>query len=547
MLAQSPNLLEEFRMAEAFTKEETELVSPFVSNTDKDVFVLRNLPEVVKGALFSRYSRSAKSLRRLLLDEFLRNGEIGFSEIVKSGTAMGFDKAVAVEKAEEFYDRVLVGYGDDSVGELAFSHIALESISNIASKAVEDPRIGLSPLEKSTRYVFFDKKTDGEYLFYKEKKIMGSFADEYNDLMNLLFDTYASLVEKMKAYVIEKYPKQGDASDRAYDSAVRAKTCDIIRGLLPASTKTNVGLAGNGRSFEYLLVKMRANPLSEMNDLASEMHRELSTSIKPFVKRVYGQHGNEWMDYLKASGAYLKSSFPHSSKHGSVVPVRLVSHHGNIDDVIALLIFESTDVGMDEARKIVSAMPLQKKSELISGYLALRKNRRQKPSRAFESVNYVFEIIGNFGIFRDLQRHRILTQIKQDVSTRLGFDMPDEINEAGFSGLWKDAMYKSAELYERIYAKFPKEASYCVPFAYRIRWVFGLNLREAFHFVELRSGEQGHPDYRKVAIEMQKQISEADPVIGQMKFLNTNKIGLERLNSEKRIDDKLDAIRKRYG
>jgi thymidylate synthase ThyX len=534
-------------MPEIFSGEEMELLYPFVSNVDKDVFVLKNLPEVVKGALFSRYSRSSKSLRRLLLDEFLRNEEIGFSEIVKSGAAMGLDKAVAVDKAEEFYDRVLVGYGDDSVGELAFSHIALENISNIASKAVEDPRLGLSPLEKSTRYVFFDKKTDGEYLFYKERKIMEGFADEYVDLMNLLFDTYVHLFEKMKAYVIEKFPKQGDVTDRAYDSAIRAKTCDIIRGLLPASTKTNVGLAGNGRAFEYLLVKMRANPLSEMNDLASEMHRELSTSIRPFVKRAFGQHGNEWMDYLKASGAYLKTSFPHSQKGGAVVPVKMVSHHGNIDDVIALLIFESTDVGMDEARKIVSSMPAQKKAEILSGYFALRKNRRQKPSRAFECVNYVFEITGNYGIFRDLQRNRILTQMKQDVSTRLGFDMPDEINEAGFADLWKDAMYKSAELYEKIYAKLPKEASYCVPFAYRIRWVFGMNLREAFHFVELRSGEQGHPDYRKIAIEMQKQISEVDPVIGQMKFLNTNKIGLERLNSEKRIDDKLDAIRKRYG
>jgi thymidylate synthase ThyX len=534
-------------MPEQFTGEEMELLSPFVSNTERDVFVLRNLPEVVKGALFSRYSRSAKSLRRLLLDEFIRNEEIGFSEIVKSGAAMGFDKAIAVEKAEEFYDRVLVGYGDDSVGELAFSHIALENISNMASKVVEDPRIGLSPLEKSTRYVLFDKKVNDEYVFYKDRKIMQSFPDEFVDVMNLLFDTYASLVEKMKAYVIEKYPKQGDVTDRAYDSAVRSKTCDIIRGLLPAATLTNVGLAGNGRAFDYLLVKMRAHPLSEMNDLASEMQKELSTSIKPFVKRAYGQYGDELTDYFKSSGAFLKSSFPHSSKAGNVVPVRMVSHHGSIDDVIALLVFESTDIGMEEARKIASSMPAQKKAELISNYFALRKNRRQKPSRAFECVNYVFEIIGNYGIFRDLQRHRILTQIKQDVSTRLGFDMPDEINEAGFADLWKDAMYKSAELYEKVYAKLPKEASYCVPFAYRIRWVFGMNLREAFHFIELRSGEQGHPDYRKVAIEMHRQIAEVDPVIGQMKFLNTNKIGLERLNSEKRIDEKLDAIRKRYG
>ena len=142
---------------EQFSNEERATLAPFCSNLDSGIFVLTNLPEVVKGALFSRYSRSPKSLRRLLLDEFMNDKGTGFGEIVEGGEGMGQRQIVAKKKTEECYDRVLVGYGDDSVAELGGAHVACENVSNISSKLLEDSRLGISPLEKSTRYVYFDE------------------------------------------------------------------------------------------------------------------------------------------------------------------------------------------------------------------------------------------------------------------------------------------------------------------------------------------------------------------------------------------------------
>src|SRR3989344_394055 len=231
-----------------FTEEEKKILQQFMTNLDKPIFALVNLPEVVKGALFSRYSRSTKSLRRVLLDEFIMKPEMGFKEIVGSQIAKGEEQIVAVKKAEEFYDRVLVGYGDDSVAELGGANLACEQISQIAAKVIEAPRIGISPLEKSTRYVWFNQKINSKYQYVIEPTLMNSrFADLYIDTCDLLFDTYSSLIEPMTKFVMERFPKEESVTDRAYNSAVRAKACDILRVFLPASTMTNVGLYGNGR------------------------------------------------------------------------------------------------------------------------------------------------------------------------------------------------------------------------------------------------------------------------------------------------------------
>jgi thymidylate synthase ThyX len=179
---------------EIFTPEEERLLSRYVTNLHGNVFVLKNLPEVIKGALFSRYSRSPKGLRRLLLDEFISNPEIGLALVEAAAKEDGADPTLAVQKAEAFYDRILDGYGDDSVAELGGVHVAFENISNIATKVIEDARIGGSPLEKSSRYVLFNKKVNGDYLFYKEPVVLDSKSkQQFMDTMHLLFNTYDDL------------------------------------------------------------------------------------------------------------------------------------------------------------------------------------------------------------------------------------------------------------------------------------------------------------------------------------------------------------------
>src|SRR5689334_8098599 len=300
-----------------FNAAESSLLERYFTNLDRPVFALRNLPEVVKGALFSRYSRTEKSLRKVLLDEFINEPDSGFDRLAgappqgssrSQGEASDFvgiadDDMVAVRRAEEFYERVLVGYGDDSVAELAGAHVAVEQVSTLAAKALEDSRIGISPLEKSTRYVRFDRPGfDGRYLYRRGSELSHP---EYEPAADALFETYSALVEPVTDAIRSRFPQEEGETDRAWKSATRAKALDLLRGLLPAGTLTNLGLFGNGRSFEYLITKMAAHELPESRRLATDLHRELSLVIPAFVRRAldekYGKPAAERMAGIRES------------------------------------------------------------------------------------------------------------------------------------------------------------------------------------------------------------------------------------------------------
>ena len=282
-------------MLTEFTLNETKTLAEHFSNTDRNVFAITTPRQVDRGALMSRYSRTDKSMRRIFLDEFLNNKERG----------------------EKFYDKILSGYGDDSVAELGEAQIAIEGLSNIAVKTIEDRRIGLSYLEKSSRYVPWNKKIDGKYKFYRDPDIMESrHADTYEYACNYSFDIYSKGVEPVIKYVREKYGIEmysfkdsmdnidkpfsslSDAGDiksakYIYNSSTRAKALDVLRGLLPASTLTNVGICGNGRAFEYLLTVLGSSKLEEEKVLAATIKNELDSTIKSFVKRATDKYGLE--------------------------------------------------------------------------------------------------------------------------------------------------------------------------------------------------------------------------------------------------------------
>ncbi|MBI5274543.1 MAG: FAD-dependent thymidylate synthase, partial [Chlamydiales bacterium] len=263
---------------EEFSEQQIKILEKFVSNASSNIFVLRNLPEVIKGALFSRYSRSARGLRSLLLTDFILNEETAFSSIVGEQSQQNeedLDHAknqfIAIKKAQNFYDRILDGYGDDSIGELGGAHLAIENISMIAAKEMEDCRIGGSPLEKSTRYIYFDQKHSGQYLFYREPTLMiSAYRDTYVNTCNALFDTYRDMIPSLTEIMEKKFPKEDEVPLGAYKAALRAKVLDCLRGLLPASALTNMGVFGNGRFFETLIQKMNAKHLAEMQDIGKK-------------------------------------------------------------------------------------------------------------------------------------------------------------------------------------------------------------------------------------------------------------------------------------
>ena len=538
-------------LLDEFTQEEKNILRPFFTNLDKPIFALINIPEVVKGALFSRYSRSAKSLRRVLLDEFIRKPEMGFKEIVGFGAEEGHDHLVAVKKAEEFYDRVLVGYGDDSVAELGGASIACEQISQIAAKVIEAPRIGISPLEKSTRYVWFNQKISGDYQYAREPLLMASrFAELYIETCDLLFDSYSELIEPMTKFVTERFPKEQEATDRAYNSAVRAKVCDILRNLLPASAMTNVGLYGNGRAFEYLMLKMYASPLAEIRSLAGSMNEELSKAVPSFVKRANDAYGKLAQQYISETnngvGNLVSGAIEQPPEDSNEVD--LADYDENAEEkILAAIIYPHSKMPLSQIKEKVKSMDEPQRKELIKEYMSRRSNRRHKPGRALENSYYTFDILSNYGIYRDLQRHRMLTQEAQDLTVIHGYDTPKELGEAGYENKYNECMAKVKDSFRAISKEYPKEAQYVVALGYKIRWYMKMNLREACHLTELRSMQQGHPDYRRVAQQMYLKIKEVHPSLAEyIKFVDMNEYGMERIEAEKKIDRKMEDISKKH-
>ena len=537
---------------EAFSREEKEILKQHFSNTDKPVFAITTPKQVDRGALMSRYSRSDKGMRRIFLDEFLKNPNRG----------------------EEFYNRVLLEYGDDSVAELGEAQIAIEGISNVATQKIEDRRIGLSYLEKSSRYVVFDQKINGMYKYYREQTIMNSkHADRYLEACELDFDTYHKHLESMIKYVQEKEPvdvmmfrdsesgsdvhfgslknqKDVDTAKRIYTSTTRAKALDILRSLLPASTLTNVGITGNGRAFEYVLSFLYGSQLEEERKIATMLHDELNLVIPSFVRRANDRYGKALQEYFDKTQGAVKTLV---EKYLSNVPIQSREHLSLVDyehnetaevKVASAILYEQAEGhSLEQVNEIARSLTVEERRKVIDTYTSYRTNRRHRPGRAFEVVDYTFDLLTNFGIFRDLHRHRVLTLERQLLTTKHGYDTPAEIIELGIEKEFGDCLYKTREVYEQIVNEYPLQAQYVVNFAYRYPYFVKMNLREACHLIELRSVPQGHPDYRKIAQKMYRLIEQVHPNLANgIRFVDLKDYALERFDAEKRKEMKKQSI-----
>jgi len=538
---------------EEFNETQTKILEHYVTNTTSHVFCLRNLPEVIKGALFSRYSRSTLGLRALLLKEFISNDEeSAFAMIVGSASGAQGDQAVAIKKAQNFYDRILDGYGDDSIGELGGAHIAIENVSMIAAKILEDCRIGGSPLEKSTRYIYFDQKVNGEYLFYREPILMTSaYRDLYVNTCNHLFETYSKLIPPLTAKFEEQMPYDPDTPKGAYKAALRAKVLDCLRGLLPAGTLTNMGIYGNGRFFEQLIHKLHCNNLAELQEMGKRTHEELSKVMPSFVRRSDLNHHTH-KGYVEHSEAMTRHITGVTAQHDRAIPDRNMEHGVRLIDfdrssevkVAAALLFANSDKGFDNLYEYCQELPPEEIDAILESACSSRKNRRHKSPRALEHASFTFEVLTDFGIYRDLHRHRMLTQERQLLSCDYGYYIPEEIVGTELETDYNAAMRSAKEAYDTLSSELPEEAQYVVPMAYNVRWYFHVNLRALQWLCELRSQPAGHPQYRYVAQELAKEVSRAVPQFERFfKFVDYDGYEMGRMGQEKRKAEKMEAIK----
>lgn len=577
MTAENSVSLEILYKPESFAQEEKEVLSRFFTNADRPVFAVKNLPQEVIGAIFSRYSRTEKSIRRLFLDEFWTSAELGIQNITAFLADEGKELEAAREKAQRFYTRVFSEFGDDSVIQMGSVHIAFEGVSQIAAKAIEDGRIAAAYMEKSTRYVDFGSKQNGHYLFTEVPEIMEStFADEFIAWNNALFTAYITHLPTVIEHLREKYPigelaVRTPKTEVAYEKALKAKAFDAVRVILPTTTVANLGAHFSGQAAENALNKLIASPYSEVRLIGVMALQELLKVAPNFLQNVDHPYGVVARAYrTETRERHTQVTRQPAAEIREVEKksrVRLVDWDKDADVKIAAQILYTGQEGhlskraiFEWARKvkdedlqqnpdiwwsprlaeiIVSAVPDRGREGL---------NRRQKLPRAFEHAFAEVEFNADFGIYRDLQRNRMASTERQALSAEEVF-VPDEYYEPGMENVLKDYLELSEltrDLHRRILVSsdpnLTRAAEYVTILGNKLRFNVRANIRQWVFFAELRTIEGGHKTYRQALQSAARQILYVMPFLKPL-FAHVNwekDYGLGRLKAEFKTQGKLE-------
>jgi thymidylate synthase ThyX len=528
---------------ETFSTEERARLEPHVTNLDKPVFALINLPETVKGALFARYSRYQGTLRRMFLDEFAPT--LGGPD----ATSASYDNDEGA-RAADLYERIFVGYGDDSVAQLGGAHVACEWVSNVMTKVLQRPRLG-AYLEQSTRYIAYDAPIEGtsRYRYYRDPEL----GPAYEAAMDEIFGIYSAALPRVQAWAAAQYPPANGESPKAHERAIRAKALDLLRGLLPAASLSHMGIFATGQTYEQLILHLLAHPLPEARHYGRMILEAVQDVMPSFVARVQRpDRGGAWVSYLErreqaaerwAARLGLDRAAGDGGDGGP--SVRLTHHDGDEDLLLAALLFEAATTDERATRDAIAELSHEQRAMVLADLVGDRANRRHRPGRGMEALRYRFEIVSDYGAFRDLQRHRMLTCQWQTLTPDLGAGIPHELDEAGAGDGYRRALEISSDAYEDLLGAGHdrRAAMYALCLGYRLRYVLDLNAREAMQLIELRSGREGHPSYRAVAHAMHEQIAAVHPAVAAaMTYLDRDtEPRLERIVSELRTQAKVDA------
>ncbi len=560
-----------------FNPAELDLLRGYVTDPTANVFAIKDwqIPGMV-GAAYARYSRAQGGFREVLLKEFIKEGQVDSLH------------------AAELIERVLVAFGDDSVGELEGAHVSFENISILATKEIEDRRIGGSPIEQSTRYVFYDQKQDdGTYKYYRPASIMASEnAGLYADAMDRIFAIYSSLIEPLQNFyrtrkpleaaeydingdgVKERWDDLGSDEDkkafkRTYGFDLRAKACDTIRCLLPLATLTNVGLFGNGRYFQWVLTHLYTQNLPEGREIARAAQTALDQIIPAYVRRAKAQPYRQAVQTAMATlaGELTKNLPPDRTigidllDRGETELINYLAGELNQDRLrgaleraansllLAAMLYPYTEHSLRQLRELVASLSDGKRAAIAQTYVGERQTRRDRPYRAFEiEYPYVFDTVVEFGVYKDLMRHRTNTQLRQKFTPKLGFLFPEDLKEAGFSEIVREAIDRSYELYRALEKDFPDEAQYATLHGNYVRWVVGMNDRALQHMLELRTTPQGHAYYRRACQEMYRQVERRNPARAHViQFVDFNRYDWARADAEARQRVKERELDQKFG
>ncbi|MBX4187604.1 MAG: FAD-dependent thymidylate synthase [Candidatus Doudnabacteria bacterium] len=516
------------------TEEGIRYLSEIVTDPSGPVYAFKGGNPIVPAAAMARLSRSQYDIRMILLDEF----------------------AVDPSKASDMASKIVTGFGDDSVSQLICIHIGLVRISNLATKAVEWGRLQ-AYLEQSTRYIFFDQKdASGRYLYYTPKNLSEELKSHYSGRMTELFDTYSKMVRELTEHFRKEHPLETTENRTAWLNSTRSKACDAVRSVLPAATLSNIGLVGSAQAIDRMIMNLMAWNLEEFNCLGEKILEQVRRVAAPFFERTDLPHrGGAIVKHIKNTRQQIAKiaenlELNEYKKRQSLDPhVELVDFWPENElDIVTKILFSAQTCRASHAqiKTLTHTLTELEKRDILNTYIGERGNRRHRPGRAFEKAHYEWEFVGDYGTFRDLQRHRMVDDFEwQRLTPYYGYSIPTAVSEAGFEADFRRCYDLSEELYNKmIEAGYEEEAQYATLMGHLMRYSFITNAREAYHLIELRSGLDGHPGYRKLAKQMHELGVNVHPTIfGGMNFLETREDPtLVRLDSEIATERKLNQL-----
>ena len=515
------------------TKAGDELLKKAITNTSDDVYAFtgETLTPITAAAAMARLSRRGDDMRITILDEFTQD--------------MGKDS--------KLLHRVITAYGDDSVQQLVGQHIVVENASNLLTKKLEWGRLA-SYLEQSTRYIFFDEKDkNGKYKYFTPRQFDADTAKLYEEKIDRIFDLYSEMVHKLTDYVRANSSVPEGERDGAWKGATRAQACDAIRSVLPVATKATVGIFASGQALESLIMHLQSEDLLEMRDTGDKVLTEARKVIPAFLERAdKPDRGGALIAYranTRSSVQKLAQSYLSNQHDTETESVQLTDYWPKNElDLVADILYEHGNASLESIRKEVFDWPYERREEVLKTYMGERLNRRHRPGRALEKAHYSWDLVCDYGIFRDLQRHRIVDDLEWQLLTpRYGYEVPSLVEEANLTELFEECFDISLGLYSDLQAAgYHLEAQYATLLGHKMRWKVTYNAREAFHFHELRTSPQGHPGYRKLVQEMHEKLAEVHPLLAEsMKFVNQGEDEeLTRLSAERYTQYKLKELDK---
>jgi dTMP kinase len=502
-----------------------------VTNSEGNVYAFtEKLSPVTIAAAMARLSRRGDDMRITLLDEFA--GKLG--------------------KDSQLLQRVITAYGDDSVQQLAGIHFVVENASNILTKKLEWGRLG-SYLEQSTRYIYFDQKdSKGRYRYYLPSNLKPNIKKQYREAMDTIFELYSTMVHSLTSYLETNASTPKAERDAAWRGAIRAQACDAVRPVLPVAVTSTVGSFVSGQALESLIMHLLSDELPEAQKAGQHLLQEARKVVPMFLERAdKPERGGAAVAYTattrknvaKLAKEYLSGGYASDPKN----PVQLVDFWPKNELLLVSdMLYEHSNLPLEQIQAEVGTWDYNKKSEVFKAYIGERLNRRHRPGRAMEKAHYSWDLVCDYGIFRDLQRHRMVDDLNwQQLTPRYGYDVPKLIEDADLVEQFEACFDIGLKLYSLLQQEgYALEAQYATLLGHKMRWKITYNAREAFHLHELRTSPQGHPGYRKLVQQMHEKLAEVHPMMAEsMLFVNKGEDEeLTRLAAERYTQFKLGQM-----